>query len=62
MRLLGIVALIAGVVGTARAVPAALGGRRPADLAWALAAPVAVLMAVLGAVALVCPDALADGT
>ena len=56
MRLLGLFLLITGVVGTAHALPAAFRARRPLDLIWALAAPIAVVAAVLGLVAIVDPD------
>jgi len=58
VRLLGILALVAGIVITVIATPAAFRARRPADLAWALLAPAGVLLAIAGLVTVVSPKLL----
>lgn len=50
MRGLGILLFCAGAAATALATVAAFERRRPMDLVFALAAPIAVLVAVLGLV------------
>lgn len=60
VRLVGILALVAGVVATAKIVPAMFRARRPLDLAFALAAPVTVLLAIAGLVTIVSPRFLVD--
>jgi hypothetical protein len=60
VRLLGILALAAGIFGTVIATPAAFRARRPADLAWALLAPAAALLAIAGLVTIVSPSLLVD--
>lgn len=60
MRLLGILLLVVGVGGTAYAGDAAFRSRRPADLAWAVAAPVAAVLAIVGLLTVVSPGFLAD--
>jgi hypothetical protein len=58
MRLLGAVLFLAGCAGTAFAVGGAFARRRPLDVACALLAPVAVAVAVLGAVLVFVPGFL----
>ena len=60
MRLIGIVALIAGLVGTLHATTAAFRAPRPLDLVWALVAPVAAILAIVGLVTIVSPGFLTD--
>jgi len=60
VRLLGILALAAGIAVSAYSTVAAFRARRPADLAWALVAPIAVLLAFVGLVTVVSPSLLAD--
>lgn len=60
MRLLGILMFVAGLAGTVYAGDAAFRSRRPADLAWALAAPAAALLAIVGLVTVISPGFLAD--
>jgi hypothetical protein len=55
VRLLGLLALFVGIAGTVVAVPAAFRARRPADLVWALVAPLAVVAVVFGLVSIVFP-------
>jgi hypothetical protein len=56
MRVLGALLLLLGGAGTSYAVRAAFARRRPADVAWALAAPVALAAALTGALLLFVPD------
>ncbi|MCA9678521.1 MAG: hypothetical protein H6708_17240 [Kofleriaceae bacterium] len=58
MRLVGILALAVGAAGAAYAIHAALTARRPTDLAWALVAPLAIGLAVIGVVTTVFPGFL----
>lgn len=58
MILVGILAFAAGVAGTAYAIGGAFSARRPMDLVWAAAAPVAVVLAIVGLVTIVSPDFL----
>lgn len=60
MRLVGILAFVLGIVGTVVAADQAFRARRPVDLAWAIAAPIAALLAILGLVTMISPGFLAD--
>ena len=60
MRLIGIVALIAGLVGTLHATAAAFRAPRPLDLVWGLVAPIAAILAIVGLVTIVSPGFLTD--
>ncbi len=60
MRLVGILAFVLGIVGTVVAADQAFRARRPVDLAWAIAAPIAALLAILGLVTVISPGFLAD--
>ena len=60
VRLIGIVAVIAGLLGTLHATRAAFAAPRPADLVWALVAPIAALLTIAGLVTIVSPGFLTD--
>jgi hypothetical protein len=58
MRVLGAALVLLGAAGTAFGLHAATARRRPADLAGALLAPIALLIAIAGAVTLFVPGFL----
>ena len=60
MRLLGILALLLGIGGTVYAADATFRARRPMDLAWAIVAPLAAVVAIVGLVTVVSPSFLAE--
>jgi hypothetical protein len=60
VRLIGILALIAGLTGTVHATRAAFRAPRPLDLVWAVVAPAAAILAIVGLVTIVSPGFLAD--
>lgn len=58
MRLLGLLLLVLGSAGTVAGVSRVLRERRPRDLMWALIAPAALALALLGALLVFVPDFL----
>lgn len=58
MRLLGLLLLALGGTGTVAGVSRLFRERRPRDLMWALLAPAALAIALLGAVLVFVPDFL----
>jgi hypothetical protein len=50
MRVVGVIGFLVGAAGAAAAVAGALGSKRPRDVGLALAAPVAVVIAVVSLV------------
>ena len=58
MRIIGVLLFILGCAGTAYCLRAIDQRRRPADVAFALAAPVAALVALLGLVLIFVPGFL----
>ena len=60
MRYVGIVLLLLGVLGVAYFLAGAFARRRPLDVAFALAAPVALCLVVLGALLLFVPGFLSS--
>lgn len=58
MRLIGILALILGLAGTLHASAAMFRASRPLDLVWALVAPVAALLTIVGLVTIISPGFL----
>jgi hypothetical protein len=55
VRLIGILALLAGILVTVHATAAMFRAPRPRDLVWALVAPVAALLALAGLVTIISP-------
>lgn len=55
MRVLGVVLFALGCAATAYSVRGAFAGQRPRDLAFAVAAPVAVLVGLVGLVLVFVP-------
>lgn len=60
MRLLGALLFLAGATATAYSTWAVFHSRRPRDVAFAVAAPVAVILALTGLVLVFVPGFLAD--
>jgi hypothetical protein len=60
VRLLGILALAAGIAGTVQAITSALSARRPLDLAWAALAPATIVLALVGLLTILSPGFLLD--
>lgn len=58
VRVLGVILAIAASTGTVACVRGMFTARRPTDLGYALAAPLALVVAVLGVVLTLVPDAL----
>ena len=56
MRILGAILLLAGAAGTAYAIWAVFHRSRPADVAFAVAAPLAALLALTGLLLVFVPD------
>lgn len=55
MRLLGLILLVLGAVGTVRAVRGVFAEKRPRDVGFALLAPLAITAALAGALLLFVP-------